>query len=830
MKNHRNVAQDINGNAILGATVTIKDAATGTALPTNTIYSTNTGTPKTNPFTASTTDGEFEFYAANGRYTVSISATGYTGQDYDILLEETITKSTKAEVAALFFSQYDDGTKVFITSDDGGPHTVRYNATPATYADDGGSYCGTQFIPAGGDGTIGIVRDVYDNRFNAAWFNLTPSNTAADNDAAFAVALAALSDGDELIFQGDYEISAAVSITKSIWLVGIPYAGTEPTGGITDSTGTWIRFDSTATAADMITFTPPDTSNQLMGGGTRGISIDGANKATRGLVFKSSRYQAAEEPLVIRCTVTQIEINSDGAGSQLVEAVKLIRPHTRVGGDAATRFADGIRIYADGIQATDSINNGGTSHYIEDALCEHRDGHGIRIRETDSCYINRIRSVIRPDHLSVSESTGTNSGTITIAASGDDYTLTHNGGQDMTDTADSWGAEEGKVLEFTATNTGNNQDIRFWVRSINAGGDVLTCRLMNNDTPTAETLTTYTLDILPNGVRFDKPAGKITAGGSITSVSNAGNTYRDHLVFTCSGGHNINEDYKTILVSGTTNYDGYYVARRISATVFEVQATWVATNTGTVEPVFPASKNVIAHNGRAYVYSWWGSRANIIHDSNGEVSSLVGDGVTHVNLMNRLTGESYQSKRYAVNESLYLAPEKFESSVGSANLVAAGDYLQWRLAPGSTESVAVTISPDTWNDGIIEKVEIFATPIDANSGDVVWQLEIKSRYIDEQFGVTPSELTDTDTTDTMSLSATANQQLHRLEFATSHLLRNGDLTTIQISRVGGDGSDTYAVDVAYIGARITYRAKGPGFSDSSHYSYMPRYINYDRRA
>ena len=159
MKNHRNVAQDINGNAILGATVTIKDAATGTALPTNTIYSTNTGTPKTNPFTASTTDGEFEFYAANGRYTVSISATGYTGQDYDILLEETITKSTKAEVAALFFSQYDDGTKVFITSDDGkdSAWTVKYNATPETYSDNGGS----EFIPTGGDGTIGIVKDTF---------------------------------------------------------------------------------------------------------------------------------------------------------------------------------------------------------------------------------------------------------------------------------------------------------------------------------------------------------------------------------------------------------------------------------------------------------------------------------------------------------------------------------------------------------------------------------------------------------------------------------------------------------------------------------------------
>ena len=178
MKKYRNVVQDSNGNAIRSATITVTDYPSGT---TSTIYSDNSGTSLSNPFTASSEDGAFEFYAPSGRYTTSIDATGYDIEgDQDISLEESITRDTKAEIQAMTFSQYHAGTKVFITSADGGEFTVRYNATPATYADDGGSYCGTQFIPSGGDGTIWIVRD-FDGPIWAHWFGLFTTNSAAVN-------------------------------------------------------------------------------------------------------------------------------------------------------------------------------------------------------------------------------------------------------------------------------------------------------------------------------------------------------------------------------------------------------------------------------------------------------------------------------------------------------------------------------------------------------------------------------------------------------------------------------------------------------------------------
>ena len=186
MKKYRNVVQDSNGNAIRSATITVTDYPSGT---TSTIYSDNSGTSLSNPFTASSVDGAFKFYAPSGRYTTTIDATGYDIEgDEDISLEESITRDTKAEVQAMTFSQYHAGTKVFITSADGGEFTVRYNATPATYADDGGSYCGTQFIPSGGDGTIGIVRDKIEPVLTA-WFGSSISATAAANNTAIQAAL-----------------------------------------------------------------------------------------------------------------------------------------------------------------------------------------------------------------------------------------------------------------------------------------------------------------------------------------------------------------------------------------------------------------------------------------------------------------------------------------------------------------------------------------------------------------------------------------------------------------------------------------------------------------
>jgi hypothetical protein len=75
MQNVFSVVQSRSGAAIAGALVYVYDSLNALA----TLYSDNGVTTTPNPLTTNA-DGEYQFYAANGTYSVVISATGYTGQ------------------------------------------------------------------------------------------------------------------------------------------------------------------------------------------------------------------------------------------------------------------------------------------------------------------------------------------------------------------------------------------------------------------------------------------------------------------------------------------------------------------------------------------------------------------------------------------------------------------------------------------------------------------------------------------------------------------------------------------------------------------------------
>jgi hypothetical protein len=69
------VVQDRSGNAISGAFVYVYDSLSALA----TLYSDNGITTTPNP-TITNSDGEYQFYAANGTYSIAVFATGYSGQ------------------------------------------------------------------------------------------------------------------------------------------------------------------------------------------------------------------------------------------------------------------------------------------------------------------------------------------------------------------------------------------------------------------------------------------------------------------------------------------------------------------------------------------------------------------------------------------------------------------------------------------------------------------------------------------------------------------------------------------------------------------------------
>lgn len=78
MQKYQNAITDPYGNVIAGASVTVLTSTGGAA----TLYSANgSGQLASNVLTANS-QGEFSFYAANGRYTLSVASTGFVSENY----------------------------------------------------------------------------------------------------------------------------------------------------------------------------------------------------------------------------------------------------------------------------------------------------------------------------------------------------------------------------------------------------------------------------------------------------------------------------------------------------------------------------------------------------------------------------------------------------------------------------------------------------------------------------------------------------------------------------------------------------------------------------
>jgi len=129
---------------------------------------------------------------------------------------------TKAAVAALTFTSVDAGRKIFITASDGGEFTIEYNATPGTYSDNGGTFTGTEFIPASGDGTIGLIRD-YNGTFHEKWFGVKRDNSTDDTNA-FNALHTAMSTGDSVL----YGSGIALFSGQLKWKEGCKFIGNSP--------------------------------------------------------------------------------------------------------------------------------------------------------------------------------------------------------------------------------------------------------------------------------------------------------------------------------------------------------------------------------------------------------------------------------------------------------------------------------------------------------------------------------------------------------------------------------------------------------------------------
>jgi len=126
-----------------------------------------------------------------------------------------------AAVAYIDVNGITNGQAYFITSSDGGDFVGVTGASAGTYADNSTSYCGTQFIPTGGDGSSALVRPPFES-INVKWFGAVGDGVANDTTAIQSVfdALDTRGGGTVYLPTGNYVIQSYISIPDDTTIYG----------------------------------------------------------------------------------------------------------------------------------------------------------------------------------------------------------------------------------------------------------------------------------------------------------------------------------------------------------------------------------------------------------------------------------------------------------------------------------------------------------------------------------------------------------------------------------------------------------------------------------
>jgi len=149
-------------------------------------------------------------------------------------ITESVTVASKAVAVSLTPTA---GQTLYILSEDGRGNIWQavVGAAPGTHSDNGGVYCGTVFIPTGGDGSEAWIRD-YENNFNVKWFGAVGDGTTDDTTAiqdAFDTAFA--KSGFESVYfpSGEYIVSSTIDMSR-VSMYGDPaYSRITASGAIT---------------------------------------------------------------------------------------------------------------------------------------------------------------------------------------------------------------------------------------------------------------------------------------------------------------------------------------------------------------------------------------------------------------------------------------------------------------------------------------------------------------------------------------------------------------------------------------------------------------------
>lgn len=182
------------------ATITVRNAGTATL---STVFSDNASTPKTNPFTADT-DGYWFFYAANGRYDITLSGGGivtpYTLSDVVILDSTAIGSICGISGSGVTMVTGTTGTD-FSLNCNNATDTITYNLPSASAANRGLVTTGAQTLAGVKTFSTPIAPGSGGTGVNAA--TAANGNLLIGNGTGFTVApLTAAGTGSILITNG----------------------------------------------------------------------------------------------------------------------------------------------------------------------------------------------------------------------------------------------------------------------------------------------------------------------------------------------------------------------------------------------------------------------------------------------------------------------------------------------------------------------------------------------------------------------------------------------------------------------------------------------------
>jgi len=193
MVRYQNVIIDTSGAGIPSTTISVYNQGTVTL---STIYSNNGITPIANPF-LSDSAGSFNFYAANGRYDVALTKTGYTfGTDlYDIQLFDLVASPlvfagtvTAAVIGTPSITISSGGNitfgSVIITSGTGTPEGVKTAPISSLFLrSDGGVDTAIYYKQSGAGNTGWVPIQLFSNKIKSGSFTLGAAATKVVSDA-----------------------------------------------------------------------------------------------------------------------------------------------------------------------------------------------------------------------------------------------------------------------------------------------------------------------------------------------------------------------------------------------------------------------------------------------------------------------------------------------------------------------------------------------------------------------------------------------------------------------------------------------------------------------